>query len=165
MGFIALSSRLDCCQSACLVQLLRLVQSCACMSMTECNSQSLCVSVRVTAELQRCCDSEQTGREKSSEWQRHFLFRNRFLLLKKPDSICKQREGEVMISSLYTWGNSYSTGTVVSPWTRGPVFKPCVSEHLLYEESEQAIESLPAPGLLLFNWPCALMFLWKGPIK
>lgn len=33
------------------------------------------------------------------------------------------------------------------------------------EKSEQGLELLPPPGLLLFNWPCALMFLLKGPNK
>lgn len=108
--------------------------------MTVQHGQSSCVSLVVL------CDSEQT--QKATEEQ---------IVLKRTSksTLCAHTEEDEKMSLL-------CTGTVVTPWTTWPGCKLCVSEPLPYEESEQRIESLPAPGLLLFNWPHALMFLLQG---
>ena len=102
------------------------------------------------AEFGWNCDSEQTDGKKSGNWKKllgqiYDLYCNNFSILNREVG---EREGIF----LWTWwGNVYSTVTC-------PVSTSICLKNL-------SIESLLAPGLLLFNSPCALMFLSKGPNK
>lgn len=121
------------------------------------HSQSLCVSVKSDSWVVVMLWRRAGGQREQQQTTKEMSWTKISYAVLTPLNL-KWREVPLRISNAF--------GDVVPPWTRpGPGYKPCVSEHLPYEESAQGTESLPAPGLLLFHSLCALMFLWKGPNK
>lgn len=111
--------------------------------------QSLCVSVRVKLSLAETVTATRQMERKAAieknSLDKYTIYCNNFSILNREVG---EREGVF----LWTWwGNVYSTVTC-------PVSTSICLKNL-------SIESLLAPGLLLFNSPCALMFLSKGPNK
>lgn len=119
---MAFNSQPDGCQSQWLVWLLCLVQSCAYKSMTGCSTANHCVSL---SEWQLSWGDGVTASRlsKKNVWTKiSFTNSTKF-------------NGEVKVA-MHLGKYVYRTDTVVRPWIRpGPGYKPCVSEHLPYEES------------------------------
>lgn len=139
---------------------LRLVQSCVFVIDREQHSQSLRVSSNITAGQQWCyvtASRQNEGGPVNDKKQVTKTESARFWPCRITDARRIPAE---------KWRKMPMKGDiVVSLSSSRPDVDPCANQLVSDEQSEQGIESFPAPGLLLFNWPCSLMFPHKRQSK